>query len=191
MKYDEKTGEQCYKPVLQLFRNESKDWTSVTVSGGEEIISTPGHKYYLPETKQWVAAEKLKVGTKVLLSDGNYGIVEAIKPIHYDKPQTTYNFEVADVHTYYVGNGVLVHNMNGQSCGKTGKKFDDNQKAVNDLAKEAKRKGGLTADNGETLMGWAKEYGLPARGPETSVRPGLWHDTPHYHIGNVNHIPLK
>ena len=83
--YDEETGEQCYKPVKQLFRNESKDWTSVTVSGGEEIISTPGHKYYLPETKSWVAAENLKIGTKVLLSDGSYGIVEAVKPIHYDK----------------------------------------------------------------------------------------------------------
>ena len=109
--YDEETGEQAYKPVVRLFRNESKDWTGVTVNG-TEIVSTPGHKYYLPETKTWVSAEDLKVGIKVLLSDGSYGIIEAVKPIHYDEPQTTYNFEVEDFHTYYVGNGVLVHNRN-------------------------------------------------------------------------------
>ena len=107
--YDEETGETAYKPVVRLFRNESKDWTGVTVNG-TEIVSTPGHKYYLPETKTWVSAEDLKVGTKVLLSDGSYGIIKVVKSIHYDEAQTTYNFEVADYHTYYVGNGVLVHN---------------------------------------------------------------------------------
>ena len=82
----------------------------VTVNG-LEIVSTPGHKYFLPETKKWVSAEDLKVGVKVLLSDGSYGIIESVRPIHYDKPQTTYNFEVADFHTYYVSeSNVLVHN---------------------------------------------------------------------------------
>ena len=47
--YDEETGESDWKPVVQLFRNESKDWTGVTVNG-LEIVSTPGHKYCLPET---------------------------------------------------------------------------------------------------------------------------------------------
>ncbi|MDE7398919.1 MAG: hypothetical protein K2N06_05260, partial [Oscillospiraceae bacterium] len=76
--YDEKTGKKTYKLVLRLFRNKSKEWTSVTVNG-TEIVSTPGHKYYLPETKEWVSAAELKVGTKVLLSDGAYGIIEAVR----------------------------------------------------------------------------------------------------------------
>ena len=98
------------KFVVRLFRNESKDWTGVTVNG-LEIVSTPGHKYFLPETKKWVPAEDLKVGVKVLLSDGSYGIIESVRTIHYDIPQTTYNFEVADFHTYYVSEAnVLVHN---------------------------------------------------------------------------------
>ena len=97
----------------QLFRNESKDWTGVTVNG-KETISTPGHKYYLPETKAWVSAEDLKVGYEVLTSDGEYAIIKAVRPIHYKTPQTTYNFEVADFHTYYVSIGVLVHN---EGCG--------------------------------------------------------------------------
>lgn len=48
--------------------------------------------------------------TKVLLADGSYGTIEKVRDIHYDTPQTTYNFEVEDYHTYYVGTGVLVHN---------------------------------------------------------------------------------
>ena len=73
--YDEKTGENTYKPVLHLFRNKSEEWRGVTVNG-EEIISTPGHKYYLPNTKAWVSAEELEVGINVLLSNGEYGIIE-------------------------------------------------------------------------------------------------------------------
>ena len=111
----------AYKPVIRLFRNESKDWTGVTVNG-EEIVSTPGHKYFLPETKEWISAENLKVGTKVLLSDGSCAIIEAVRAIHYDEPQTTYNFEVEDFHTYYVGTGVLVHNRNCNDLGKAGEK---------------------------------------------------------------------
>ena len=109
--YNEETGEQGYKAVVNLFRNTSKDWIGLTVNG-EEIVSTPGHKYFLPETKQWVSAADLQVGSIILLSTGKQSRIELKREIHYDTPQTTYNFEVEDFHTYYVGVGVLVHNKN-------------------------------------------------------------------------------
>ena len=133
--YDEATGEQAYKPVVRLFRNTTKEWQYVYIEGETEpIISTPGHKYYLPEnnvrredtralehvsyvdlSEKWVSACDLKPGDKVLLSDGKYGIVEKTVSIQLSVPETTYNLEVADFHTYYVGNtSVLVHNNN---CG--------------------------------------------------------------------------
>ena len=131
--YDEETGEKAYKPVVQLFKNETKRWCTVTVEvdGQEEqIVSTPGHKYYLPNntknreiglqqehesyialSEKWVSACKLKVGDKVLLSDGKYGIIVSVKIEELESPETTYNFEVADFHTYYVGEeSVCVHN---------------------------------------------------------------------------------
>lgn len=43
--YDEETGEQAYKPVLQLFKNETLKWCTVSVAvDGKitEITSTPG-----------------------------------------------------------------------------------------------------------------------------------------------------
>lgn len=109
--YNEETGEQAYKTVVRLFRNESKDWVGVKVND-KEIVSTPGHKYYLPLTKQWVSAQDLKAGDTVLLSDGQLAQIQATRSIHYETPQTTYNFEVEDFHTYYVETGVLVHNKN-------------------------------------------------------------------------------
>ena len=53
--YDEETGETAYKPVVQLFRNTTKEWCTVEVRGGDgelyEITSTPGHKYFIPENR--------------------------------------------------------------------------------------------------------------------------------------------
>ena len=47
----------------------------------------------------------------VLISDGTYGIIQTVKVETLFVPETTYNFEVADYHTYYVSDSkVLVHN---------------------------------------------------------------------------------
>ncbi len=46
-----------------------------------------------------------------MLSDGTYAIIEAIDVEILKSPETTYNFEVEDFHTYYVSDSnVLVHN---------------------------------------------------------------------------------
>lgn len=66
---------------------------------------------YIALSEKWVSACKLKAGDKVLLSDGKYGIIVSVKIEELESPETTYNFEVADFHTYYVGESeVLVHN---------------------------------------------------------------------------------
>ena len=44
--YDEESGKKAYKPVLQLFRNTTKEWYHVHVNG-EEIICTGGHPFYV------------------------------------------------------------------------------------------------------------------------------------------------
>ena len=125
-------------------------WCTVTVEvdGKEEqIVSTPGHKYYLPNntenreiglqqehesyitlSEKWVSACKLKSGDKVLLSDDEYGIIVSVKIEELETPETTYNFEVADFHTYFVGeNPLCVHNA---GCGDY-KKYSPEQIADN------------------------------------------------------------
>lgn len=62
-------------------------------------------------SEKWVSASHLKNGDKVLLTNGNYGIIQAVKVEQLETSETTYNFEVEDFHTYYVSESkVLVHN---------------------------------------------------------------------------------
>ena len=116
---------------------ETKEWCTVSIRGAEgelyEITSTPGHKYFVPENRvrkdsrapehasyaglseKWVSACDLKHGDKVLLADGTLCEVEGVTLKHLETPETTYNLEVADFHTYYVSDAcVLVHNAD---CG--------------------------------------------------------------------------
>lgn len=61
---------------------------------------------------KWIAAKDLQILDKLLLSDGTYAIIEAIEVESLESPETTYNLEVEDFHTYYVSeSNVLVHNM--------------------------------------------------------------------------------
>jgi len=50
--FDEESGESDWKPVVQLFRNKTNTWCTVSIKPEygplDEITSTPGHKYYLP-----------------------------------------------------------------------------------------------------------------------------------------------
>ena len=52
-----------------------------------------------------------KLADALLLSDNTCAIIEEINVERLSNPETTYNFEVEDFHTYYVtGSKVLVHN---------------------------------------------------------------------------------
>lgn len=119
--YDEITGEQTYKKVVQLFRNETEEWYHIFVNG-EEIICTGGHPFYVAELDKFIPARELGVGTKLLLSCGKEVIIEEVKVEQLETPETTYNFEVEDFHTYYVTESkVLVHNK----CRETDNPLED------------------------------------------------------------------
>ena len=125
--YDEATGEQAYKPVVQLFRNETTAWYHIRASA-EEIICTGGHPFYVLNAAAdrrkvnyegrlknakgtWICANELRSGDELLLADGTIVAIEAVTAEKLSEPETTYNFEVADSHTYYVSDcKVLVHN---------------------------------------------------------------------------------
>ena len=182
--YDEETGDNDCKPVVKLFRNETKEWYHI-FADGEEIVCTGGHPFYVVG-KGFIEARKLKVSEKLLLSSGKEVIIEKVEVETLTEAETTYNFEVADFHTYYVSDSkVLVHNM----CAN-GKRFTEDQQAVIDSANEAKKGGGITKSNGEILVEWAKEYGIDAHAPMVhSGRSGIWSYTEHINVFN-KHIPI-
>ena len=170
----------------------------------EEIICTGGHPFYILNadnsrnilefegvksngTGKWICARDLKNLDQVLLSDGSCAIIESIEVETLSAPETTYNFEVADFHTYYVSDSkVLVHNK----C--PGKRFTEDQQAVIELAKEAKRAGDIGSKEAYILVEWAKEYGLRSHFPDVHLhRPlSIWSKIKHINILNI-HIPVK
>ena len=160
--YDEITGEKAYKPVVQLSRNTTKEWYHIRMNG-EEIVCTGGHPFYVlnadedrkivryegvssDKNGRWIEAKELKVSDKLLLSDGSYGIINSVAVETLKSPETTYNFEVEDFHTYFVSDSnVLVHNkcfnpaensdyyVKYKAEGKTFKAYHQNDGVYKDL----------------------------------------------------------
>lgn len=109
--YDPDSGESALKPILKTFVN-TKDtiWHLTLVKGGETYRHevTGSHPYYVPEMG-WVEVADLRAGQELLTEGEQTALVTDV----YDtgEVQTTYNFEVADINTYYVSAArVLVHN---------------------------------------------------------------------------------
>ena len=106
---DEETGETSLKKVVNTFINETTSITRIIVNG-EEIISTQTHPYYVVE-RGWTLAGSLQAGDILVMLNGEKVVLELVQHEILETPVKTYNFEVADFHTYYVGtNKVLVHN---------------------------------------------------------------------------------
>lgn len=62
--------------------------------------------------KRWLGADKLETGDLLTLQDENQVIVEDLKLQALETPIKVYNFEVEDLHTYYVGDdSILFHNQ--------------------------------------------------------------------------------
>ena len=108
--YDEETGESDWKPVVRLFRNQTKEWYHVFVDG-EEIVCTGGHPFYVVG-EGFVEAKDLKISDKLLLSSGKCVTIEEIQVEELSEPESTYNLEVADFHVYYVSeSNILTYNI--------------------------------------------------------------------------------
>jgi hypothetical protein len=115
--YDDQTGDVALKEVVQLFRNETYELTTVRTSDGQEIISTPTHPYYTIN-RGWLKASELRAGDKLLGVNGQEVIVEFVQHELFENKIAVYNFEVKDYHTYFVAESVnaplqefvLVHN---------------------------------------------------------------------------------
>ncbi len=154
--YDEETGEQQLKEVVTLFRNETSDWVHVYINDEEKLTCTKEHPFFIPDLKQWVNACDLTMGMNVLLStyndvlplddsidknessryNYNTTAITKIEVEVLETPETTYNFEVRDFHTYYVGEAsVLVHNTCADIVDDSFDVLEFDQKAIN-IAKE-------------------------------------------------------
>ena len=106
---DPETGETALKKVVNTFVNQTSSVTHITLNG-ETITSTQTHPYYVAD-KGWVLAGHLRAGDILVMLNGEHVVLELVQHELLESPVTTYNFEVEDFHTYYVGQSdILVHN---------------------------------------------------------------------------------
>ena len=112
---DPQTGEIAYKTVTNTYVNRF-DPTGVVslvddIDGSQTTLSvTANHPFYHSE-KGWVHASKLLEGDLITEDNGGTLRVTDVTFNPHAPINVTYNLEVADYHTYFVGeDGVLVHN---------------------------------------------------------------------------------
>ena len=104
------TGEIAYKTVEETYINETDELIHVHVNG-EIISATPNHPFYVDKFG-WILAKNLRAGDILVLSNGEFVVVEWVQHEILENPIKVYNFEVADFHTYYVADSnILVHNV--------------------------------------------------------------------------------
>ena len=136
---DEETGETAYKPIRALIRNDEREIWEVTVettdAGGtvqrETIGTTDEHPWRLA-SGEWAETDDLRPGAELVTSDGDRVVV--LSALKTDRIEPTYNFEVGDFHTYFVGeSGVWVHN----ACPPWRFTFHGLQRAIGDGAGRA------------------------------------------------------
>ena len=113
------------------------------------------HPFYVEE-KGFVPARELKERDNLLLSDGSKVEIESLKTEHVEIPETTYNFEVKDFHTYYVSHSnVLVHNVCEKAAMRAAKRSENI--SINEKPIEVKNIK-MVGENGQTYYAKAELY---------------------------------
>jgi hypothetical protein len=118
---DQLTGEVSLKPVTNVFVHQVNSLLNLWVKG-QKLTTTKNHIFYVAG-KGWIEAGRILSKDKVMMKDGSLEEVTGTEEVALTEAVNVYNFEVADWHTYFVGQGVLVHNQSIESCEAVGKLF--------------------------------------------------------------------
>jgi hypothetical protein len=142
---DEETGEAAWKPVLALFKSKNKpilDLALVGRDGAADVLKVTTEHPFWVNGKGWTDTGQLKIGNKIESRNGDDLAVKSLTLRPGVFP--AYNFEVADFHTYFVGDdGAWVHNSCARLFDKAG--IQTTVHFRNRLAGRANR--GITAEN--------------------------------------------
>ena len=178
------TGEVAYKTVEETYINETDELIHVHIDG-ETISATPNHPFYVDKLG-WTLAKNLRAGDILVLSNGEFVVVEWIQHEILESPVKVYNFEVEDFHTYFVGeSSVLVHNQ----CTELTRK---QQHQIEDL-RSGKDVSVKTVDEARTLLDNMPEVSAPPLGrmnpefpdPKGTYRGDLFNAVLYDDLGNA------
>ena len=104
---DPETGERGPRVVTHLWVHQD---TVVDLDlDGRTVSTTEDHPFWNATDKQWQRADELDAGDRLLTAGGELVSVGGVRAATA-RPSTAYNLTVDDLHTYFVGDGILVHN---------------------------------------------------------------------------------
>ena len=119
--YNPKTHKMELQPVLHVWKHTDTDLVDLTittvttsqhghkVARKSEVVHTTSEHPFFTKEQGFVPAGKLKPGMHILRADGSFGVITGRKTVHATK--VMYNLEVAQDHTFVVGDGQwVVHN---------------------------------------------------------------------------------
>jgi len=141
------TGEQEWKPVTKIFVEPDRGIYEIKLKGKDgfvqKIEATDDHPFYVM-SHGWKNTIELKVGDQIE-TDG-FDAMTITSVIDQKRQDLTYNFTVADFHTYYVTKrNVLVHNCGikmkdvGTNAERTSGNMKDVKNAVSEAGFDAKK----------------------------------------------------
>ena len=82
--------------------------------GSDDVDATTSHPFYVVG-RGWVAAGDLVVGDSIRALSGDVRTVTALRLEKLESPIPVYNLDVEDFNSYFVGSGLLVHNVSCKS----------------------------------------------------------------------------
>jgi len=122
--YNPKTHKMELQPILHVWTHSDSDLVDLTITTvaksrhgkpvtlKSEVVHTTSEHPFLTAESGFVSAGKVKLEMHVLRADGNIGVITAWRSVPGTK--VMYNLEVAQDHTFTVGDGQwVVHN----NCG--------------------------------------------------------------------------
>ncbi|WP_407936767.1 polymorphic toxin-type HINT domain-containing protein, partial [Leptospira santarosai] len=108
--FNPETKDQSLKRVVRLFKNENAELLKIKFGDGEEVVTTPGHRFFT-ETRGFVLAGDLTKEDLFLDKSGEKISIHSIVKETHEEKIPVFNFEIEEYHTYYVGETcILVHN---------------------------------------------------------------------------------
>ena len=124
---DEESGQEGWKTILTYFTTHPNELVHLSYQNSsgqhEQLTGTAEHPFYVLNRKEpaFVPMGELQIGDSLFLANGQQTQVKGLTRERAPPNQTftTYNFEVQDFHTYFVGkSGVWVHNTGRAPCEK-------------------------------------------------------------------------
>jgi hypothetical protein len=104
------------RQVTRLHENQTL-WLYHVVTEAGAVHATGDHPFWVEDTGGWVAARDLRAGMRLRRLEGGVIAIDAVELVETAEI-ATYNLSIDRSETYFVGPGLLVHNMGAPNHGK-------------------------------------------------------------------------